>query len=62
MTKSPKNHFGGIGALGVNRKRNKGLLENLQLGKYGLLEIFPINIILLMLMDYNIGREWKALW
>jgi hypothetical protein len=51
-----------LGALHLvtNKKRNKGFLENLQLGNYRLLKKFPLYVITLMLMDCNIRREWKG--
>jgi hypothetical protein len=52
-----------LGALHLvtNKKRNKGLLENLLLGERQLLENFPLYITTLILMDCNIRREWKEL-
>jgi hypothetical protein len=45
----------GILYLVTNRKRNKGILENLQLGEYWLLEKFPLHITILMLTDCKIN-------
>jgi hypothetical protein len=44
----------------IDKKRSKGSLENLQLGKCRLLKKFPLYIITLMLMNCNIRREWKG--
>jgi hypothetical protein len=44
----------------IDKKINKDVMENLQLGERQWLEKIPINIVTLMLMDCNIRHECKA--